>query len=364
MKNTYPFIVAVASAMVLSGCGNPSDTPKSPSSMSAPSTHSTSKESAPPVANTADAIAIVNGKPITKSALEVIKAEISQRRGGTSIPDDKILDEMIKRELLRQEAETGGLGKDPKMLAKIENAQRMVLSQAAAEQFMNAVQLTDDELKKEYEQRIGPMKGTEFKARHILVDSEATAKDIIAKLQKGEKFEELAKKFSKDPGSKDNAGDLGWFNPQQMVPAFSEAVVALKNGETTQAPVQSQFGWHIIQREDSREQAAPSFDAVKEQLRPMLQTQKLQQHVKELEAKAKIENRLPPPPPKPVSPSEAPSAPDASNTAPAPANESKPADKVTPASNETGETSKPSPSSVPSAAPSPSMKAEPNAPKP
>jgi peptidyl-prolyl cis-trans isomerase C len=130
---------------------------------------------------------------------------------------------------------------------------------------------------------------TEYKARHILVDSEEAAKDVIKKLKKGEKFADLAKKVSKDPGSKGNGGDLGWFNPQQMVPPFSNAVVSLKNGELTQTPVQTQFGWHVILREDSRDQPPPAFDAVKDQLRSMMQTQRLQQHIGELKAKAKIE---------------------------------------------------------------------------
>jgi peptidyl-prolyl cis-trans isomerase C len=287
----YSLIAALASTLLIAGCDKP-DT-------RAPGT------SAPPpqaAANLDDAAAIVNGKPISKASVEIVQAEISQRRGGSSIPEDKIVEELIKRELLRQEAESEGLAKDPKFAARVENAQRMALSQAAAERFINTVQITDEDLKKEYEQRIGSMKGTEFKARHILVDSEKAAKDVIAKLQKGEKFDVLAKKQSKDPGSKDKGGDLGWFNPQQMVPPFSQAVIALKNGEITKTPVQSQFGWHVIQREDSREQTPPPFDAVKDQLRSLIQTQKLQQHLADLQAKAKIENRVPPKPPEPQAP--------------------------------------------------------------
>ncbi|RQW81760.1 MAG: peptidylprolyl isomerase, partial [Methylococcus sp.] len=160
--------------------------------------------------------------------------------------------------------------------------------------------------------------------------------DIIAKLGKGETFDGLAKKFSKDPGSKDKGGDLGWFSPQQMVQPFSDAVIALKNGETTQKPVQSQFGWHVIQREESREQQPPPFDAVKDQLRSMVQTKKLQQHITDLQAKAKVENKLPPKPApapapaKPAQPAPAPAAAKpAAPAAPAPA--SKPAAPAAPA---------------------------------
>jgi peptidyl-prolyl cis-trans isomerase C len=281
----YSLIAAVAAALLASGCDKTAPDAKTNSAATpAASTGGTS---------TADAAAIVNGKPISKAAVEIVTAEIGQRRGGNSVPEDKIVEELIKRELLSQEAQSTGLTKDPAFAARLENATRMVMSQSAAEHFISTVQVTDEDIKKEYDQRIGPMKGTEYKAKHILVDNEQTAKDIIAKLQKGEKFDALAKKFSKDPGSKDKGGDLGWFNPQQMVPPFSEAVAALKNGETTKAPVQSQFGWHVIVREDSRDQPPPPFDAVKDQLKSLIQTQKLQQHLADLQAKAKIENRMP-----------------------------------------------------------------------
>lgn len=315
----YSLIAAVTGALLTAGCDRPAtDGQKSAGAPAA-------------AASTADAAVIVNGKPISKEALAVIKSEIGQRRGGNSIPDDKIVEELIKRELLRQEAESLGLAKDPKFAARVENAERMVLSQAAAERFINSVQVSEEDLKKEYDQRIAPMTGAEFKAKHILVESEQVAKDIIAKLKKGEKFDVLAKKLSKDPGSKDKGGDLGWFNPQQMVPPFSEAVMKLKNGETTATPVQSQFGWHVILREESREQPAPPFDAVKEQLKALVQTQKLQQHLADLESKAKIENRV----------------------------EAKPAESAAPAAPPVPEAGKPQP---PAAQPAPAKPAEP--PKP
>jgi peptidyl-prolyl cis-trans isomerase C len=291
MKKYSLIAAAVASALLATVCEAANEPPAAPPA-----------KAAAPSASLPDPVAIVNGKPISKAALESLQAEIGQRRGGGNVPEDKIVEELIKRELLRQEAESSNLAKDPKFAARLENAQRMVMSQAAAENFIATAQVSDEELKKEYDQRIGAMNMAEFRARHILVDSEKAAKDIIAKLKKGEKFADLAKKQSKDPGSKDKGGELGWFNPQQMVPQFSQAVVALKNGETTQTPVQSQFGWHVIEREESRDQQPPPFDAVKEQLRSMVQTQKLQQHMADLQSKAKIENRLPPPPKAPEAP--------------------------------------------------------------
>lgn len=299
----YSLASAVALALMASGCDKGSNG------------GTDAAKGVPQVVAVGEVVATVNGKPISKEAFEVLANEVNERRGGNNIPDDKLVEELIKRELLSQEIAASGMLKDPKLAAKIENAQRMMLSQAAAEEFIKSVKVTDEELKKEYDDRVGPMKNLEFKAQHILVETEQAAKDIIAKLTKGEKFEALAKKFSKDPGSKDKGGELGWFNPGQMVAPFSEAVVKLKNGETTQTPVQSQFGWHVIHREESREQAPPPFDSVKDQLRNMVQTKKLQQHIADLQAKAKIDNKVP------AKPAEAPkSAPDAAQpAAPAPA---------------------------------------------
>lgn len=305
----YTLASAITVALLATGCDKASD-------KAAPGA------AAPAVVAVGEVVATVNGKPISKAAFEILSDEVNERRGENKVPEDKIIEELIKRELLSQEIGASGALKDPKFAAKIENAQRMMMSQAAAEQFIETVQVTDEDLKKEYDDRVGPMKTAEYKAKHILVETEAAAKDIIAKLAKGEKFDALAKKFSKDPGSKDKGGDLGWFSPQQMVAPFSEAVIAMKNGEITQTPVQSQFGWHVIQREESREQAPPPFDAVKDQLKNMVQTKKLQEHITELQTKAKVENKLPAKPAeaaKPATPAPAGAKPAAAAPAPAPA---------------------------------------------
>lgn len=276
MKKTS-LAFAISAALLAAGCDKQSD----------------QSAGGPQIVAVGETIATVNGKPISKAAFEILADEVNERRGENKVPDEKIVEELIKRELLSQEMSTSEKLKDPKLAAKIENAQRMMLSQAAAEAFIESVQVNDADLKKEYDERVGPMKNAEFRAKHILVETEQAAKDIIAKLAKGEKFEALAKKNSKDPGSKDKGGELGWFSPQQMVQPFSDAVMKLKNGETTQTPVQSQFGWHVIVREESREQAPPPFDAVKDQLKSMVQTKKLQEHIGQLQAKAKVENKLP-----------------------------------------------------------------------
>ncbi|MDD5034297.1 MAG: peptidylprolyl isomerase [Methylococcaceae bacterium] len=301
---------AVASLLLFGGCDKKAnnETPIKPTSGTPPL--SANSPAAPPAASAPPAtpavkptpentVAIVNGKPISRSTVQAVMAELTQRSGGHGgVPEEKIVDGLIARELLKQEAEKQNLASDPEVAAKIENATRDALVQAEVENLRKTIVVPDEELKAEYDKRIVAAKQTEFKARHILLETEQAAKDVLAKLQKGQKFEDLAKKLSKDPSAKQNAGDLGWFNPQQMVPEFSQALAGLKNGETTQAPVKSQFGWHVIQRQDSREQEPPPFDSVKEQLRNMLVGQKLQKHVEDLKASAKIEHLTPPAPPK------------------------------------------------------------------
>ncbi|MGI9213309.1 MAG: peptidylprolyl isomerase [Methylococcaceae bacterium] len=257
-------------------------------------------------------VAFINGTPISKTAVEILNAEVAQRRGGAKIAEDKIIDELIKREVLRQDAIALHLDQQAEHSARIDNALRMVMSQIAAESFMESAPITDADIQAAYDQQITANKQSEYKASHILVETEKQARDLIGKLQKGGKFADLAKKNSKDPGSKNNGGDLGWFSPQQMVAPFSAAVTALANGEFSQEPVKTQFGWHVIMREDSRDQTPPPLDAVKDQLRSMLKAQRLQQHIADLMAKAKIERTQTATEPKPSEPAaEEPSQPKA-----------------------------------------------------
>jgi peptidyl-prolyl cis-trans isomerase C len=238
-------------------------------------------------------IATVNGHPIAKSALS------SQQRGPVpSAMQNKLLDDLIAREVIRQEFEQQHLAQDPEAVERIDNVLRVTYSQLAAERYMKSVQITDEELKKAYEDKYPPNHSGEYKARHILLAEEAEAKDAIAQLQGGAKFDELARKLSKDPGSKNKGGDLGWFEPQRMDPAFAAGVAALKNGETGSQPVHSKFGWHVILREDSRDKKPPTFDSEKERLRNGLKMERFQQHIEQLKQAAKVERKpaaLPPP---------------------------------------------------------------------
>lgn len=235
-----------------------------------------------------DAVAIVNGTAISKATFKTLEDEIAMRSHGQKFPKQQLLEELIQRELLVQDAQKKHLDQSPELKERMEMAERSLLSQADLQDYLKANPITDAEIKAEYDKEVAKMSGTEYKARHILVKTEDEAKKLIAELTKGAKFEELAKKHSLDP-SKDQGGDLGWFTEGQMVEPFSKAVAGLEKGKFTQVPVQTQFGWHVILREDSRAQTPPAFEAVKEQLRPALQQQKVQAMLEGLRKQAKVE---------------------------------------------------------------------------
>ncbi|MGY6277792.1 peptidylprolyl isomerase [Methylomonas sp. MgM2] len=241
-----------------------------------------------------DAVASVNGVFISKKTLETLEKEIAERSHGQNFPKEQLIEELVQRELLIQEALKKGLDKSPEVIERLETVRNSLLSQAALQDYLKANPVTDDEIKAEYESKMANM-GEEYKARHILVKTEDEAKTIIAELEKGGDFQALAQKHSIDPAGSEG-GDLGWFTADRMVPPFSEAVIALENGKFSKEPVQTQFGWHVILREDSRTLTPPPFDAVKDQLRPMLQRQKAQTMIENLRNSAKVEILLPPEP--------------------------------------------------------------------
>ena len=279
MKTTYLTGAAVAAALLLEGC----------SAMAGKSAAPEKDAAAVP----ANAVAMVNGKPISKNALDNLTADLSRQNPDQPAPEDKVVESLISRELLRQEAERQNLQNTPTMMGRLENLTRDALAQAAVDNFRKSIVISEDELRKEYDTKVAGADLLEFKARHILVDTEEQARDALGSLKKGTNFADLAKKISKDPSAKQNGGDLGWFNPQQMVPEFASAVISLKNGEISPSPVRTQFGWHIIQREDSRKAEPPPYESVKDQIRSILIGQKLQQHVDALKEAAKIERKVP-----------------------------------------------------------------------
>lgn len=244
---------------------------------------------APPAVSKEDAVASVNGSYISKKTLETLEKEVSERSQGQKFPKEQLLEELIQRELLIQLALEKKLDQSAEVVERMATIKNSLLSQAALQDYLKANPVTDEEVKAEYDKQMGQM-GEEYKARHILVKTEEEAKKLIAELGKGADFATLAKKHSQDqaPG-----GDLGWFTADRMVPEFSQAVIALENGKISQTPVKTQFGWHVILREESKKLTPPPFEAVKDQFRPMLQRQKAQKFIEGLRTGAKIEVLLP-----------------------------------------------------------------------
>ena len=247
-----------------------------------------------------DAAIVVNGQYISKSALDTLTKEVSERVKGQNYPKDKLIDQLIKTELLVQEAQSKGLDQTPETVERLAMMRASVLSQLAVEDYIKSNPVTDADLKAAYDKQIADTAGgTEYKARHILVKDEPEAVAIIAKLDKGADFATLAKENSTGP-SKTQGGDLGWFGPKQMVAPFSEAVAQLEKGKYTKTPVQTQVGWHIIILEDIRVQTPPPFEAVKAQLEPLVQREKLTNYLDSLLSSAQVEILVPLTEPAPV----------------------------------------------------------------
>ena len=255
----------------------------------------TQQAAAPPAAEKPApvAVAIVNGTPISRTEFDVYVKGLLQGKQQELTADQKnqVLDELISMQLLAAQADKDGLDKTPDTEAQLAVLRLRVMADAESQKFLKGQDPTDAELHAEYDSAIASMDKTEYHARHILVSNKDQADQVLKKLKGGAKFEDLAKSESID-GSKTNGGDLGWFTLARMVKPFGDAVKGLKKGEYTQQPVQTQFGWHVIKLEDTRDVTPPPFDQVKSQLTNAVIRKKLQAYVAELKKNATIEKKL------------------------------------------------------------------------
>ena len=235
-------------------------------------------------------VAIVNGKAVPKTRLNMLAAQV-ERSGRSVTPDmeQQLREEVIMREIFMQEAEKQGLEASDDYKIQLEIAKQSILIRELFTKYQKTNPVSDADIKAEYDKFVAGNSGKEYRARHILVEKEEQAKAIIASLKKGGKFEDIAKKQSKDPGSGANGGDLDWANPNSFVKEFSQAMVELKKGQVTDKPVKTQFGFHIIRLDDTRESPVPKFDEVKAQIAQQLQQGKLAEYQQGLREKAKIE---------------------------------------------------------------------------
>jgi len=235
-------------------------------------------------------IAIVNGKAVPKARMDSLSLQF-QSTGRPITPEvqEQMRQHLIALEVFTQEADKLGLSSSDEFKAQMELARQTVLANQLIKEFEKKNAITDELLKAEYDKFAAANGGKEIKARHILVDKEADATAIIASLKKGAKFEDIAKKRSKDTGSGSKGGDLDWANPSSYVPEFSAALQALKKGQLTDKAVKTQFGFHIIRVDDVRDIKLPTFDEVKLQIADQMKQDKRGTYQRDLLGKAKVE---------------------------------------------------------------------------
>ena len=246
-----------------------------------------------PLAVMAQNVATVNGKPVPKARVDLLLQQ-AERAGQQVTPEmqAQARDQVVLREIFAQEAEKRGIAAKADFRAQMELARQSILIRELFEDWRKKNPVTDAQARVEYDKFKTQASGTEYRARHILVDDEAKAKDLIAKIKAGGKFEDLAKEHSKDPGSGANGGDLDFAKPENYVPEFGQAMTKLQKGQMTETPVKSQFGWHIIRLDDTREANFPPFDEVKDQIKQRIEQVNLQRYQEDLRSKAKTDYKF------------------------------------------------------------------------
>jgi peptidyl-prolyl cis-trans isomerase C len=235
-------------------------------------------------------LAVVNGKPIPKARADALmKAMEAQGQKRSPEMEQMVKEELINREILMQEAEKRGVLNTEEVRAQLEMSRQSVIIRAMFADFAKKNPISSADVQAEYDKFKSATGDKEYRARHILVETEAEATAIISQVKGGAKFEDIAKKSSKDPGSGANGGDLDWAPPAAYVKEFSAAMVGLNKGQMTEKPVKSQFGFHIIRLDDTRSAAIPAIDELRPQIEQQLSQRRLQDFQKGLREKAKIQ---------------------------------------------------------------------------
>jgi peptidyl-prolyl cis-trans isomerase C len=292
--------LAVGALLALAACGKNAATDK-PADAAAPAPLPT--------------LVTVNGKPISQKLFENYAQAVARKPLAELSPEDqtKIKENLVRTELIAQQAEKDGLAKDPDVATRLELARLELLQQAAAQKYLKEHTPTEAELRAEFDTQITSVPLIEYQARHILVSSEDVAQKIIEQLKAGNDFATLAKRLSSHKESAQRGGDLGWFGPRDMDPQFTNAVALLKKGDFTRTPVQTSFGWHVIQLINTRDRTPPAFDDVKDRLTQIVVAKKFTAQSDEMLKTAKVD------PPLTSAPAPAPAAAPAPTPAPAPA---------------------------------------------
>jgi len=230
----------------------------------------------------------VNDAAISERVVAQYAESVGGRQPANPAERKRVIDELALQELWAQQALKAGLEKDPDIKARLENSRRSQLATAAIEHYQRENPITDEQLKAAYDKVVKSHPTKEYKARHILLKNEEDAVKVIEELNNGGDFAELAKKHSTGPSAA-NGGDLGWFTLTTMVKPFSDAVSAVKKGDYSQAPIKTQFGWHVVKLEDYRDKEPPKMEQIKMRLQMMLRQQQMHDRIKQLREEAKVE---------------------------------------------------------------------------
>jgi peptidyl-prolyl cis-trans isomerase C len=235
-------------------------------------------------------VAVVNGKAVPLARVEALAQQVAA--SGRPVDDQvraQLKEEVILREIFMQEAQKRGIGATPEFKTQMELARQTIMIRTLFADHQKKNPITDAAIQAEYDKFVAANGGKEYRARHVLVETEDEAKAIIKSIKAGAKFEDIAKKQSKDPGSGANGGDLDWAAAASYVTEFSEAMIKLDKGQMTDAPVKSQFGWHVIRVDDVRQAQLPKLEDIKPQVVQQMEQQQLSEYQRSLREKAKVE---------------------------------------------------------------------------
>ncbi len=245
-----------------------------------------------PFAVMAQNVATVNGKPVPMARVDALIKTAARGQEATPEMKAQAKDQVVIREIFAQEAEKQGIANSADYKTQLELVRQTVLINTLFQNFIKSHPISDADAQAEYNKIKAEQSGQEYDARHILVDTEDEAKKLIAQIKNGAKFEDIAKKSSKDTGSAENGGDLGWAKPASYVPEFATALQGLKKGQMTDTPVKTQFGYHIIRLEDTRTAQFPSYDEVKDKVKQQMEQVKLQEYQEKLRKSAKTDYKF------------------------------------------------------------------------
>jgi peptidyl-prolyl cis-trans isomerase C len=234
-----------------------------------------------------ETIFTVNGVDVDSAVVDMYFNSRLANQGGQATPEQReiLMGELRDIYLLATQDSADALSQEGQTAAQLSLQRHSILAQAVAAEILEGIEVTEEEMQAEYDEQVKLVPPLEFKARHILVETQAEAMEIINELNGGADFQELAKERSTGP-SGPSGGDLGWFSPTQMVAPFTNAVESMEDGEISSSPVQTQFGWHVILREESRDSVPPPYESSKENVRAMVQQRKFQERLEALRAAA------------------------------------------------------------------------------